>query len=218
MSTSPRLEAHLSRSPAFNGKSRTCASRHDLVDASTCHRPVFTMMGSMGPLRRDVPLGLLGSTVRINGLFHLLKNGIYIYIYWGEITHNHGSWVPSRHPVTPKLRFGMTGTQKHTVQTLLRFFHLIIFLVINTVDGGNPKQPPFGCINLVNNGINYQPQQVIAGFLNHQQFQLQTAPFGWNASSLNVFRPVTQAKTYSFMGIGMRPVSVPYMYGFWSRF
>ena len=34
----------------------------------------------------------------------------------------------------------------------------------------NPKQPPFGCIKPVaNNGINYQPQLVNAGFLNHQQ-------------------------------------------------
>ena len=35
----------------------------------------------------------------------------------------------------------------------------------------NPKQPPFGCFpNPINNGINYQPQLVIAGFLNHQQY------------------------------------------------
>ena len=40
----------------------------------------------------------------------------------------------------------------------------------DTVDGWNPKQPPFGCKkSLVNNGINYQPQLVGAGFLNHQQ-------------------------------------------------
>ena len=31
----------------------------------------------------DVLLGLLGSMVRINGLFHLLVNGVY----WGEIAH-----------------------------------------------------------------------------------------------------------------------------------
>ena len=28
----------------------------------------------------------------------------------------------------------------------------------------------WGYINLVNNGIHYQPQLVLAGFLNHQQY------------------------------------------------
>ena len=31
----------------------------------------------------DVPDRKIGSMVRINGLFHLLINGVY----WGEITH-----------------------------------------------------------------------------------------------------------------------------------
>ena len=39
----------------------------------------------------------------------------------------------------------------------------------HTVDWRNPA-PPGMCKNLVNNGIKYQPQLVIAGFLNHQQF------------------------------------------------
>jgi len=34
---------------------------------------------------------------------------------------------------------------------------------------GNPA-PPGIYINLANNGINYQPQLVNAGFLNHQQY------------------------------------------------
>ncbi len=47
---------------------------------------------------------------------------------------------------------------------------------IPTVDGSNPKQP-FGMYKTLkideNNGINYQPQLVHAGFLNHQQVQEQ---------------------------------------------
>ena len=40
-----------------------------------------------------------------------------------------------------------------------------------TVDGRNPAPPgTWDVKNLVNNGINYQPQQVIAGSLNHQQY------------------------------------------------
>ena len=38
----------------------------------------------------------------------------------------------------------------------------------NIVDGRNPKQPP-GMSKTHVNGMNYQPQLVIAGFLNHQQ-------------------------------------------------
>ena len=37
----------------------------------------------------------------------------------------------------------------------------------DTVDGGNPKQPTWDEKNLVNNGINYQPQLVQDFF--HQQ-------------------------------------------------
>ena len=41
-----------------------------------------------------------------------------------------------------------------------------------TIDGAEiPTKPPGMCtVNLVNNGVNYQPQQVNAGFLNHQQY------------------------------------------------
>ena len=41
-----------------------------------------------------------------------------------------------------------------------------------TDDGSrNPKQPPGMVLKpVVNNGINYQPQLVDAGFLNHQQY------------------------------------------------
>ena len=36
--------------------------------------------------------------------------------------------------------------------------------------------------NLVNNGLNYQPQLVIAGFLNHQQYQDPAGPMKFNNS------------------------------------
>ena len=36
----------------------------------------------------DVAARKLGSMVRVNGLFHLLVNGIYIYIYIGVITYD----------------------------------------------------------------------------------------------------------------------------------
>ena len=38
------------------------------------------------------------------------------------------------------------------------------------VDGRNPKQPLGMYKDPVNNGINYQPQLVFAGFLNHRQY------------------------------------------------
>ena len=38
-----------------------------------------------------------------------------------------------------------------------------------TVDGSARKPPGMYKKNLVNNGINYQPQLLNAGFLNHQQ-------------------------------------------------
>ena len=40
----------------------------------------------------------------------------------------------------------------------------------DTVDGRNPKQPAGMYKNPVNNAITYQPQLVIAGFLNHQEY------------------------------------------------
>ena len=47
----------------------------------------------------------------------------------------------------------------------------------DTVDGRNPKQPPSICKKSVNDGINYQPQLVIAGFLNHQQYVMLRCSF-----------------------------------------
>ena len=44
------------------------------------------------------------------------------------------------------------------------------FLTFDTVDGRNPKQPPGMYKNPMNSGINYQPQLVNVGFLNHQQY------------------------------------------------
>ena len=44
--------------------------------------PEFPFSGSR-LVYLDVPLGLLGSMFRINGLLHLLIYGIY----WGELTH-----------------------------------------------------------------------------------------------------------------------------------
>ena len=40
---------------------------------------------------------------------------------------------------------------------------------VSTVDGTEIPNNHLRCINPVNTGINYQPQLVIAGFLNHQQ-------------------------------------------------
>ena len=40
----------------------------------------------------------------------------------------------------------------------------------NTLDERNPKQPPGMYKTYKNNGINYLPQLVKAGFLNHQQY------------------------------------------------
>ena len=37
----------------------------------------------------------------------------------------------------------------------------------------NPKQPPFGCKKTCKNGLNYQPQLLLAGFLNHQHYNSQ---------------------------------------------
>ena len=42
--------------------------------------------------------------------------------------------------------------------------------IFGTVDGRNPA-PPWDVKHHVNNRINYQPQLVTAGFLNHQQYQ-----------------------------------------------
>ena len=50
-------------------------------------------------------------------------------------------------------------------------------MVVNTVDGKdrNPKANhqllDGGFLPVVNHGISYPPQLVIAGFLNHQQYQ-----------------------------------------------
>ena len=46
------------------------------------------------------------------------------------------------------------------------------------VDGRNTNQPPGMYKTLGNNGINYQPQLVIAGFLNHQQYVHKFRHFG----------------------------------------
>ena len=59
------------------------------------------------------------------------------------------------------------------------------------VDGRNPA-PPWDVKHHVNNRINYQPQLVTAGFLNHQQYQevfLLRAP--------NLFFKVVRKKTES---------------------
>ena len=45
-----------------------------------CNCVIFGARGVMTKQYLDVLLGLLGSMVRINGLFHLLINGVYIGI------------------------------------------------------------------------------------------------------------------------------------------
>ena len=49
----------------------------------------------------------------------------------------------------------------------------------DTVDGRKLANH-LGCINLVNNGINYKPQLVQAGFLNHQQYHTSLGHKIWS--------------------------------------
>ena len=75
---------------------------------------------------------------------------------------------------------------------------------IPTVDGRNPQQ--MGCIykTIVNNGINYQPQLVIAGFLNHQQdhvllewsLSFASSQSKWLLTSQNFFAILTLNRLY----------------------
>ena len=52
---------------------------------------------------------------------------------------------------------------------------------VDTLDGSEIARPTTGMYkNLVNNGMDYQRQLVIAGFLNHQQYVLRTGMFWWD--------------------------------------
>ena len=55
----------------------------------------------------------------------------------------------------------------------------------NTVDGKNLRH--LGCQKPVNNGINYQPQLVIAGFLNHPRYHEKLFCFTFFFSALDWF-------------------------------
>ena len=61
-----------------------------------------------------------------------------------------------------------TSLQLRRVQRVARSCQIRKLVAWNTVDGRNPANHLGRCQNSANNGINYQPQLVTAGFLNRQ--------------------------------------------------
>ena len=80
-------------------------------------------------------------------------------------------------------RLSMSSPYKYVWNIYLHEYHEWLKFMVDTVDGRNPAPPGRHKTLQIHNGINYQPQLVNAGFLNHQQydrqiFQSQSENFG----------------------------------------
>ncbi len=89
-------------------------------------------------------------------------------IHWNQWQQWSKSCLP---PLQPALKLTSAGdAQEISAETAIRPEEGI-GVFCDTVDGRNPKQPPGMYKNLVNNGINYQPQ-LVQDFFHQQYFQM----------------------------------------------